>query len=108
MLSRSLLQRSSKATMSPAKQLTQLLMPKRSFQQSLRTLNKELPAMDHIYGTPKEGVYSNLPFQVKDRKFIPFSVWYWGVLGFFFFFPFMSSGWQMYKAGVWNPFAKSS
>ncbi|CAI5756472.1 unnamed protein product [Candida verbasci] len=58
--------------------------------------------MANIYGHPKEGVYSNLPFQVKNRKYIPFSVWYWGVLGFFFAFPALSSFWQMKKAGSFN------
>lgn len=51
-----------------------------------------------IYGVPKAGPYSNLPFKVKDRV-IPFAIPYWGTIIFFFGFPFMSSYWQMKKAG---------
>ena len=56
-----------------------------------------------IYGTPKSGPYSNLPFKVKDRKFIPFGLVWWGVPGFFFLFPFMSSYWQLKKSGSLDP-----
>lgn len=66
----------------------------RQFQTSSRVMN-------NIYGTPKSGVYSNLPFNVK-RKFIPFGVYYWGILGFFFSFPFLTTYWHLYKAGSFN------
>ncbi|KAI3405729.2 COX8 [Candida oxycetoniae] len=95
MFSRSLLQRCAR---SPAQQLTQMMVPKRSFQRSAMLLSGNLS--EKIYGVPQEGVYSNLPFKVKNRKFIPFAVWYWGVLGFFFAFPFLSTAWSMYKSGA--------
>lgn len=65
--------------------------PSRNFQTSAR-------AMNNIFGTPKAGVYSNLPFRVKGLK-IPFGVYWWGTFGFFFAFPFLSSWWHMKKAG---------
>ncbi|KAI5951860.1 COX8 [Candida jiufengensis] len=97
-----MLQRFSKT---PIQQLTSSIFKQnlnqiRQFQQSSKLLSGDV--MTQVYGTPKEGVYSNLPFQVKNRKFIPFAVWYWGVLGFFFAFPFLSTGWQMYKSGSFN------
>ncbi|KAI5960507.1 COX8 [Candida theae] len=92
MFTRSILQR---VTKTPAQQLTSSIIPKRSFQMSSKLMSE----MDKIWGHPEEGVYSNLPFKVKNRKFIPFSVWYWGVMGFFFAFPFLSSTWQIYKSG---------
>ena len=64
----------------------------RNFQTSARSLDK-------IFGQPQEGPYSNLPFQVKGRKFIPFSVAWWGVFGFFFGFPFLATYWHLKKAG---------
>lgn len=64
----------------------------RNFQTSSRIL------LGNVYGTPKEGVYSNLPFKVKT-KFIPFGVGLWGVMGFFFAFPFLASYLHMKKAG---------
>lgn len=64
---------------------------RRNFQTSARSMNK-------IFGTPAEGVYSNLPFKVKNAK-IPFSLRYWSFFGFFFLFPFMSSYYHMIKAG---------
>ncbi|KAI5964681.1 COX8 [Candida pseudojiufengensis] len=104
MLARSLLQRCSKT---PIQQLTSSIFKQsqiRTFQQSSKLMSGgEGDVMSQIYGVPKEGVYSNLPFQVKNRKFIPFQVWYWGVLGFFFAFPFLSTAWQMYKSGAFNP-----
>ncbi|CAH2352791.1 cytochrome c oxidase subunit 8, mitochondrial [[Candida] railenensis] len=66
----------------------------RNFQTSSRSMNK-------IFGTPAEGVYSNLPFKVKNRK-IPLSVPFWGILGFFFAFPFLASYWHMKKAGSFD------
>ncbi|CAH6718520.1 cytochrome c oxidase subunit 8, mitochondrial [[Candida] jaroonii] len=50
---------------------------------------------------PEEGVYTNIPFKVK-RKYIPLSVYYWGTLGFFFFFPFISTYWHLRKAGSFD------
>lgn len=64
----------------------------RNFQSSNRSMNK-------IFGSPQEGPYSNIPFQVKNRKLIPFSFYYWGVLGFFFAFPFLSTYWHLKKSG---------
>lgn len=66
----------------------------RNFQTSSRSMNK-------IFGTPQEGVYSNIPFKVKNRK-IPLAVPFWGILGFFFAFPFLASYWQMVKAGSFD------
>ncbi|CUM67065.1 uncharacterized protein PRCAT00004754001 [Priceomyces carsonii] len=63
----------------------------RNFQSSSRACN-------NIFGTPKEGPYSNLPFKVKDRV-IPFKFAYWGLVGAFFAFPFMSTYWHLKKAG---------
>ncbi|KAK6465309.1 hypothetical protein DFJ63DRAFT_332738 [Scheffersomyces coipomensis] len=54
--------------------------------------------MNAWFGTPAEGKYTNIPFTVKT-KFIPFKVYYWGILGTFFAFPFLTTAWQMYKAG---------
>ncbi|CAD1808883.1 Cytochrome c oxidase subunit VIIc family protein [Candida parapsilosis] len=95
MFTRSILQR---VTKTPAQQLTASIIPKRSLQVSAKLMSD----MNQIYGHPQEGVYSNLPFKVKNRKFIPFSVWYWGVMGFFFAFPFLTSTWQIYKSGGFN------
>ncbi|CUM46379.1 uncharacterized protein AC631_03090 [Debaryomyces fabryi] len=67
----------------------------RNFQTSTRSLNK-------IFGSPQSGVYSNLPFKVKGRKFIPFSFYFWGVAGTFFAFPFLSTYWHLKKAGSFN------
>ncbi|ODV65077.1 hypothetical protein HYPBUDRAFT_114682 [Hyphopichia burtonii NRRL Y-1933] len=67
----------------------------RNFQSSARSMNK-------IYGTPAEGPYSNLPFKVHNRRFIPFGVYYWGVLGFFFAFPFLTTYLHLYKSGALN------
>ncbi|SGZ46655.1 CIC11C00000004304 [Sungouiella intermedia] len=64
----------------------------RNFQTSSRVL------LGNVYGSPKEGVYSNLPFKVKT-KVVPFGVGWWGVMGFFFAFPFLTSYWHMKKAG---------
>lgn len=66
----------------------------RNFQTSTRTFNK-------IFGAPKEGPYSNLPFKVKDRK-IPFSIMWFGVLGFFFAFPFLTTYRALKKAGSFD------
>ncbi|KAI5968862.1 COX8 [Candida margitis] len=96
MFTRSILQRFTKT---PVQQLTSSIVPKRSFQISAKLMSGD---MQNIYGHPQEGVYSNLPFKVKGRKFIPFAVWYWGVLGFFFAFPFLTSTWQIYKSGGFN------
>ncbi|CAN3356959.1 cytochrome c oxidase subunit 8, mitochondrial [Diutina catenulata] len=65
---------------------------------SRRGFSSSAVRANNIYGTPKSGPYSNLPFKVKDRM-IPFPVVFWGVAGFFFAFPFLSSYWQMKKAG---------
>lgn len=67
------------------------LVSRRNFQSSSRV-------MDSVFGTPKEGPYSNIPFEVK-RKFIPFKVYYWGILGFFFGFPFLSTYLNLKKSG---------
>lgn len=64
----------------------------------IRNFQSSSKRMNNIFGSPKEGVYSNLPFDVK-RKFIPFSVYYWGTLGFFFSFPFLSTLWHLKKSG---------
>ncbi|EMG50643.1 hypothetical protein G210_1874, partial [Candida maltosa Xu316] len=74
------------------------IITRRNFQVSARHFDLNA----QIYGHAKEGVYSNLPFKVKGRKFIPFRVWYWGVMGFFFAFPFLTSAWQMYKGGAFR------
>lgn len=74
------------------KQSSRTVALKRGFKSSAVRSNE-------IFGTPKSGVYSNLPFQVKNRKFIPFPVYYWSVLGFFFAFPFVSTWWQLKKSG---------
>lgn len=66
----------------------------RNFQTSSRV-------MSNIYGTPKSGLYANLPFPVKTKK-IPFAIPFWGVFGFFFAFPFLSSWWHLKKAGNLN------
>lgn len=76
------------------------------FARQLRVSNKRFfssssRAMDKIFGSPKEGVYSNLPFKVKDRK-IPLAIPYWGVLGFFFAFPFLSTYYHLKKAGSFD------
>lgn len=63
----------------------------RNFQTSAR-------AMNNIFGSPKTGIYANLPFPVKTKK-IPFGIGWWGTFGFFFAFPFLSSYWHMKKAG---------
>lgn len=63
----------------------------RNFQSSTRSMNK-------IFGSPKEGIYSNLPFKVKGRM-IPLSIPYWGVFGFFFAFPFLSTYIHLKKSG---------
>lgn len=68
---------------------------RRNFQTSARSMNK-------IFGSPQEGVYSNLPFKIKNRKFIPFSFYFWGTAGFFFFFPFMSTFLQLKKSGAFD------
>ncbi|KAG7195262.1 uncharacterized protein KQ657_003788 [Scheffersomyces spartinae] len=67
----------------------------RSLQSSGRRLNAHLP---NPYGTPASGIYSNLPFKVKNRK-IPLGFFWYGTLGFFFSFPFLVSWLHMYKAG---------
>ncbi|EDK39563.1 hypothetical protein PGUG_03661 [Meyerozyma guilliermondii ATCC 6260] len=66
----------------------------RNFQTSARSFNK-------IFGAPQEGVYSNLPFKVKNRK-IPFAFMWWGVFGFFFAFPFLSTYRSLKKAGSFD------
>lgn len=66
----------------------------RGFQTSTRTFNK-------IFGSPQEGVYSNLPFKVKNRK-IPFSIMWFGVFGFFFAFPFLTTYRALKKAGSFD------
>ncbi|KAG7663940.1 COX8 [[Candida] subhashii] len=68
-------------------------LAKRNFQTSFRSMSAGWE------GTPASGVYSNLPFKVKGRKYVPFKVAYWGVLGFFFAFPFLTTYWHLYKSG---------
>lgn len=63
----------------------------RNFQTSAR-------AMNSIFGSPKTGIYSNLPFKVKTSK-VPFAIGWYGTFGFFFAFPFLVSYWHMKKAG---------
>lgn len=63
----------------------------RNFQTSARSFN-------NIFGSPKTGVYSNIPFKVKNRK-IPISFWFWGVTGSLFAFPFVSTYWHLKKSG---------
>lgn len=63
----------------------------RNFQSSSRMMN-------NVFGTPKDGVYSNIPFPIKTKT-IPFALPYWGVLGFFFAFPFLTTYWHLKKAG---------
>lgn len=65
---------------------------------NVRTFRVSAVSLNEVYGTPKEGPYSNLPFKVHGRK-IPFGVYYWGILGFFFAFPFLSAYWQLKKSG---------
>lgn len=48
-----------------------------------------------------EGVYSNLPFKVHNRK-IPYAVVHFGFLGLGFAIPFVAVGWQLYKGGAFN------
>lgn len=79
----------------PSARLVNQRLFSRNFQTSSRSMNK-------IYGTPDEGPYSNLPFQVKNRKFIPFKFYYWGVLGFFFAFPFLSTYIHLKKSGSFD------
>jgi cytochrome c oxidase subunit 7c len=57
--------------------------------------------MNDIYGSPKTGPYSNLPFKVKGTM-IPFGVTFFGVLGFFFAFPFLTTYWHLKKAGSFD------
>ncbi|ODV76628.1 uncharacterized protein CANTADRAFT_36346, partial [Suhomyces tanzawaensis NRRL Y-17324] len=63
-----------------------------------RTFRSSAVASNAVYGSPKTGPYSNLPFKVKDRK-IPFGLFYWSITGLFFAFPFLSTYWHMKKAG---------
>ncbi|EGV64154.1 hypothetical protein CANTEDRAFT_105290 [Yamadazyma tenuis ATCC 10573] len=63
----------------------------RNFQSSSKRLSS-------VFGHPKEGVYSNIPFTIK-RKIIPLSVYYWGTLGFFFSFPFLTTLLHLKKSG---------
>ncbi|GEQ71724.1 hypothetical protein JCM33374_g5410 [Metschnikowia sp. JCM 33374] len=63
----------------------------RNFQTSAVTMNS-------VYGSPKTGIYSNLPFKVKDRK-IPFGIVWWGTYGLFFAFPFLTAYWHLKKSG---------
>ncbi|EGW33364.1 uncharacterized protein SPAPADRAFT_60705 [Spathaspora passalidarum NRRL Y-27907] len=65
---------------------------RRNFQSSAR-------AMNEIYGTPAEGPYSNIPFKVVGRKVIPFSVFFFGIMGTFFAFPFITTWWHLKKSG---------
>lgn len=74
------------------------IITRRNFQVS----SKKLDMNTLVYGHAKEGVYTNLPFKVQNRKFIPFAVYYWGVMGFFFAFPFLTSWWQLKKSGAFN------
>ncbi|ODV59010.1 cytochrome c oxidase subunit VIII [Ascoidea rubescens DSM 1968] len=46
----------------------------------------------------KEGVYSNLPFKVHNRK-IPFAVIHFGFFGLGFAIPFIACAWQLHKSG---------
>lgn len=66
----------------------------RNFMQSARNM----AAHENPYGHPATGVYSNLPFKVKGTK-IPFGFKWWGVFGFFFSFPFLTSYVHMKRAG---------
>lgn len=68
-----------------------------------RGFRSSVVRMNDVYGTPKSGPYSNLPFQVKDRKYIPFPVYYWSILTLFFAFPFLTSWWQLKKSGSLAP-----
>ncbi|KAG2733262.1 hypothetical protein G9P44_004252 [Scheffersomyces stipitis] len=65
-----------------------------------RNFSSSSRAMNEIYGAPKGGIYSNLPFQVLNRKYIPFSVYFWGISGFFFAFPFLTTFWHLKKSGA--------
>jgi len=46
----------------------------------------------------KEGVYSNIPFKVHNRK-IPFGIVFFGFLGVGFAVPFIASFVQLKKSG---------
>lgn len=46
----------------------------------------------------KEGVYSNIPFKVKDRK-IPYGIIHFGFLGVGFLVPFIAVYVQLKKSG---------
>ncbi|KAK8442695.1 hypothetical protein RJF_0599 [Candidozyma auris] len=63
----------------------------RNFQTSARAMNK-------VFGEPATGLYSNLPFKVKNTK-IPFALKWWGTFGFFFSFPFITAYVHMKRAG---------
>lgn len=82
----------------PARTLPSRILTRRNFQVSARKFDINTI----VYGTAKEGPYENLPFKIKNRKFVPFAFWYWGVLGFFFAFPFLTSWWQLKKSGAFN------
>lgn len=67
----------------------------RNFQTSARTMGNK------IYATPAEGRYTNIPFKVKNRK-TPLALTVYGVLGFFFAFPFLTSYYHLKKAGSFD------
>ncbi|RLV96079.1 hypothetical protein JA1_000500 [Spathaspora sp. JA1] len=64
-----------------------------------RTFKSSTRVMNEIYGTPAEGPYSNIPFKVVGRKFVPLPVFFWGIMGFFFAFPFITTYWHLKKSG---------
>ncbi|WPK23288.1 hypothetical protein PUMCH_000523 [Australozyma saopauloensis] len=63
----------------------------RNFQVSAKSMNS-------VFGTPKTGTYSNIPFPVKTKR-VPFALVWYGTFGFFFAFPFITAYWHMKKAG---------
>ncbi len=48
----------------------------------------------------EEGVYSNLPFKVHNRR-IPFAVLHFAFFGLGFAIPFVACGVQLKRSGAW-------
>ncbi|ODQ78954.1 hypothetical protein BABINDRAFT_37989 [Babjeviella inositovora NRRL Y-12698] len=49
----------------------------------------------------EEGVYSNLPFKVHNRK-IPFAIVFFGFFGLGFSLPLVAVWWQLKKSGAFK------
>ncbi|ODV88450.1 hypothetical protein CANCADRAFT_4590 [Tortispora caseinolytica NRRL Y-17796] len=47
----------------------------------------------------EEGVYSNIPFKIHNRKYVPYWVLHFGFLGLGFFAPFLVAYYQMKRSG---------